>query len=561
MENLDRAQVLLQCDLCKITALQSHCEFCQVNLCKACVGEHLSDSSKRHNVVSYKHRSSAPYYPKCPDHTDTHCEFHCAKCDLPVCSTCKSSEKHHGHEFTDILKKVRSKRKELEKDLEELEKIIYPAYEEIILDLNNEKANFESHYENVTTAVTKQEKNLQSELNVIVKKETYEINKMKDKHLVALNEQENEIKQITSEVKQSICDVRKILYSTDVSRISAYKSRNKEFRCLPPKLNVTLPRFSPHQINTGQLYQSLGSLSAISITKEADGYKMKMTKEADGNTKKLPPAKKLLDTPMLITSIQTKYRLKFLHKVTCRNDDEIWTHGEDNIMKLYNLQGEELKSIKTQSGKNPFDTSVTRNGDLVYVDIVTETVNIVKNEKNQKSIRIQGWKPRNICGTTTGDLLITMDSYNEKMSRVVRYSGSREKQTIQFDSEGKPLYSSGYIKCISENRNLDICVADCHAKAVVVVNQAGNFRFRYTGSRSFTAGLFDPVGITTDSQSQILTSDRTNNRIVILDQHGKFLCLINNFELYFPWGLSVDTKDNLFVAEFHSGKVKIIKYM
>ncbi|XP_061180578.1 E3 ubiquitin-protein ligase TRIM71-like [Saccostrea echinata] len=554
MEPLKRAQVLLQCDLCQSDSLQSHCEFCQVNLCKACVGEHLSDSSQRHNVVPYKYRSSAPYYPKCPDHTNTHCEFYCEICDVPVCSTCISSDKHKGHTFTDVLKKVRSKKKELEKDLEELEKRIYPAYEEITLDLNSEKVNFENHYKNLTTAVTKQEKNLHREISIIVNKQKSEIDEMKNKHSVAENEHEKEIKQITSDVKQSINDLKKILYSNDVSLTSVYRSRNAEFRGLPPKVNVSLPRFTPHQINTEQLHQMFGSLSAITITKEAHSNTIK-TPEAVS----CPPAKSLLDAAEFITSIQTKYN--YLYNVTCLSDEEIWTHGEENIMKLYNLRGEVLRSIITKSGNNPRDTAVTRSGDLVYIDIYTSTVNIVKNEQIQEVIRLQGWKPHNICGTTTGDLLVTMDSANGEHSRVVRYSGSTEKQTIQFDSEGKSLYSYGYTKDIIENRNLDICVADCNAKAVVVVNQAGKFRFRYTGYSSSTARPLDLIGITTDSQSQILISDRKNNSIHILDQHGQLLSYIRNCDLHLPWGLSVDTKDNLFVAEFHSHKVKKIKYM
>ncbi|XP_062603409.1 tripartite motif-containing protein 2-like [Saccostrea cucullata] len=548
------AQDILLCDLCQKSALQSHCELCHVNLCIVCVGKHLSDSSKRHKVVPYKHRTTTPNYPKCPNHTQKHCELYCEKCDIPVCSTCISSGKHKGHDLSDALKKLSSKRTYFEKDLKELEKTIFPIYEEIALDLNSEKLNLEKHYEKLTTAVTKQGEDWHREINIIVNKQKSEIDEMKSKHLAVLNKQENVITLISSDVKQSIHDLRKILDSNDVSLTSAYKSRNAEFRSLPPKVNVSLPSFCPHQINTEQLHQMFGSLSALSITTDEHGYTMK-TPEAVS----CPPVKPLLDEPELITTINIGYKLS-LNSVTCLSDEEIWTSGTDKIMKLYNLQGKLLKSIKTKSGNTPQDIAVTRSGDLVYTDPDKRTVNIVKNKKIQEVIRLQGWSPYGVCSTSSGDLLVTMNT-DDNQSKVVRYFGFTEKQTIQFDSEGKPLYSYGGLKYISENRNLDICVADWQTKAVVVVNGAGNLRFRYTGHPSTNKRSFDPHSITTDSQSQILTADFINHCIHILDQDGQFLRYIDNCDLQRPWGLCVDTSDILFVAEFYSFKVKKIKYM
>ncbi|XP_062571276.1 uncharacterized protein LOC134233325 [Saccostrea cucullata] len=529
MDSSDRAQVLLLCDACQRAALQSHCELCQINLCNVCVGEHLSDSSIRHKVVPYKHRTSSPSinYPKCPNHIQKHCELYCGKCDIPVCSTCISSDKHHGHKLTDILQNPSFSKEIFNNDLKELEKRMYPTYEEIRSNLNSEMVNLEKHYEKLTTVVTKEGENWHREINIIVNKQKSEIDEMKSKHLTALNKQENEIKKITSDVKHCILDLKKILDSNDVSLTSAYKSRNVEFRSLPPKITVSFPSFSPHQINTEQLHQMFGSLSALSITTEEHGYTMK-TPEAVS----CPLFKPLLDEPELITTTDTGY--KSLYSVICLSDEEIWTRGNDKIMKLYNIKGKLLKSIQTESGNIPCDIAVTRSGDLVYTDRDKRTVNIVKNKQIQKVIRLQGWTPYNVCCTSSGDLLVTMVTDDDQQTKVVRYSGSTEKQTIQFDSEGKPLYLCGSIKYISENRNLDICVADYIARAVVVVNQAGKLQFRSTGHPSTDKGSFNPNGITTDSQSQILTVNYCNNCIHILDQDGQFLRYIDNCDLYRP---------------------------
>jgi hypothetical protein len=179
-----------------------------------------------------------------------------------------------------------------------------------------------------------------------------------------------------------------------------------------------MPVFSRLRINTERLNEMFGSVSPSSIS---------------------TTARQLLDKPRLIASIDTGYAT--LRNVCCLDEKHVWVWGDNKTMKLLDLQSKLLASSTTESGNNPWDITLTRNGDLVYIDCNNKTVNLFKNEKSQALIRLQGWIPLKVCSTSSDDLLVTMISDDETQSKVVRYSGPKESQTIQFDDQGRPLYS------------------------------------------------------------------------------------------------------------------------
>ncbi|XP_062586610.1 uncharacterized protein LOC134248209 [Saccostrea cucullata] len=182
--------------------------------------------------------------------------------------------------------------------------------------LNSEKEDVETNYEKLTTAVTKQGENLKKEIIFIVNKQKSDIGEMKAKHLAVLKKEEDEIKKITLDVQQSICDLKAMLDSNNVSFISAHKSRNAEFKKLSSKVSISLPTFSPKVIISENISEMFGSLSALSTTEEHD-YKV------------------VLDEPEFITAIQTGYDELF--SLTCYGEDEIWMRGRNRFKKLYNL--------------------------------------------------------------------------------------------------------------------------------------------------------------------------------------------------------------------------------
>ncbi|XP_022304495.2 uncharacterized protein LOC111111677 [Crassostrea virginica] len=575
MDPPNTAQDIVRCDLCETPVPPMCCDICHVNLCKVCVGEHLSDDSKDHKVVPFHKRGSTINYPKCQKHPPKTCELHCKHCNIPICVSCVSTGDHDRHKKVDILKILTSKKELIKKDLQELKKLIRPKFQQAASEIPAQKAGVKQHSLKLTAALNKQGEALHKEINSLIQRKQSEIEDMDEQHLAAITTQEDVINKALHEIKQVILDLQKLLDSDDVCLVSEYTSRNEEFRSLPAQFQVTLPTFSPQEINREQLYQQLGSLSQLLITYPLTDEVARTTEEHGGLKKTTdavssPPIrplgdKLLSDSPRILNDIQTEFGglNNRLYNVSCLSDEEIWTRGDNKIMKLYNLKGELLKSIQTKSGNRPWDIAVTRSGGLVYADYNDSSINLVSGTQIQTLITLRGWRPLRLCSTASGDLLVIMKSDDNKQTKVVRYSGSTEKQSIQWDDQGKPLYSSNRFsntKYLSENRNLDICVADLAAAAVVVVSAAGKLRFRYTGPPSTPQESFLPGGITTDSQANILTSDSDNHRIHIIDQDGRFLRFIHNRGLQEPEGLCVDSQDNLFVAENKTGKVKKIMY-
>nr|XP_034306828.1 uncharacterized protein LOC117682720 [Crassostrea gigas] len=544
-------QDVLRCHLCETPGPPMYCVICSKYLCKACEGDHLSDQLKEHKVVPFEKRGLTP---KCKKHSFKICEHYCEQCDISVCSKC--FEEHNGHSVIEITKTMDNKKEIIQEDLHEIEKLINPKYQDIESIIQVQKSAWNKTSIKLKTAIDKHGELWHREIDTIIQKLKSDLDEMDSTLMAVLYKQEGKITRNISEITKIIADLKELLNSNEVSSVFAYKSRNDEFRRLPPKITESLPSFTPHKINKEQLYQQFGSLSPLSFKTEEVGYTMESP-----DAKSFPPGRPLIDVPRIITKIKTKGRK--LDSVSCLSDEEIWC-GEDKVIRLYNLRGELVRSIHTKSGNAPRGIAVTRSGDLVYTDDSDSTVNIVKTTQIETLIRLQGWKPRGVCCTSSGDLLVVINSDIDNNTKVVRYSESTEKQIILNDEKGKPLYSSDDdIKYITENRNLDICLLDNGARAVVVFNQAGKHRFTYTGPPSHDKRLFDPHGITTDSQGRILTaaSIYNNHRIHILDEDGQFLRYIDNCELNLPSGLCVDTRNYLFVAEYYTCTVKKIQYM
>ena len=210
-----------------------------------------------------------------------------------------------------------------------------------------------------------------------------EINDNDSKHFADLDRREEEVRCKISHISLVVTELEKLIESGDVSLVSEYQSKVSEFRNLPSQLKVTLPRFSSGTISTEQLNHHFGYLSKLSLATEKCMYKWKIHKEQPYSS-----GLSMLDLPHLITCFDMH---KIFINVSCMSDEEIWTGGTDNIIRLYNFNGELLKSAQTKSGKWPrgIYVSATQKRDLMYADYEYGSINIVKNKETKQLIMIR----------------------------------------------------------------------------------------------------------------------------------------------------------------------------
>ena len=151
-------QDVLRCTLCEASETSRHCVVCHMHLCVDCIEKHLSDKTSFHNVVPFQEYLSTFQYPYCSHHPTKKCELLCEQCNIPICASCISCGQHLGHKALDILEELESKRKQIKKDLHELDKIIYPDYIDAVSSEHSQKANMEEKSEKLAEIVNNKER-------------------------------------------------------------------------------------------------------------------------------------------------------------------------------------------------------------------------------------------------------------------------------------------------------------------------------------------------------------------------------------------------------------------
>ncbi|XP_062587158.1 uncharacterized protein LOC134248790 [Saccostrea cucullata] len=300
------------------------------------------------------------------------------------------------------------------------------------------------------------------------------------------------------------------------------------------------------------------------ICKAVRKKSIQLTEETRNEGQKKPGMLKMMEEPVVLGTIQSPYgHGDKLWRVQCVGRNKILISGNDKTIKKIDRIGIILQTIKT----NDYVLALTINLQQEPVFSVMFTQKKTKiymhnNDKVKVLLSTPGWFSVGLCFTMNGDLLVSMRTNDHEQSRVVRYLETKTIQSIQYESQGQPLFStvSTAVLLLAENGNGDICVADNAGKAVVVVDSSGRLRFKYTGNLSKQSKYreFKPSKIAADVNMQILINDNSNDIVNIIDCNGNFICYI---EHPCNGGLSIDSDQNLVIGDQDTGIIQIIKYL
>ncbi|XP_061179921.1 E3 ubiquitin-protein ligase TRIM71-like [Saccostrea echinata] len=541
------AQFALTCSVCDSPS-ELFCEVCKVRICKLCVTEHLKNKSRKHNVVAYDERSGNK--PYCHKHQNTESTYSCNKCAVCICDDCTNTS-HVLHDKVLIEELLERQTTKLMQNSIELKSVVKPAYLQKIENIKMKLSNAVKMYDAIDKDISICGEKLHREVDFAIESLRSEARKFKDDHLTELEHEILVLETRLKDVEEALKRSEDILLSP--GELLEYCPNMKPLKTMPEMANFEMPIFTPGQAHITK--SGVGQLSSL-IKSACPSVEIK---------RKTPKkSKKLKRKATLEVSVAVGER--YVYDVTCASESSVWMCGAgliyyDNNVRLIEKDGNNTETLECPM--NPKYIALKSPGCVLFSDHTDNTVKLWSREVQMVFIKTEDWTPKGLVVTLSSDVIVCQYKKTEAaaaLSRVVRYDekGS-EIRKMEFDREKRIFRNAVFV---AENRNFDICVSDEDKHSVVVMDKLGKLQFVYKGNiKTGKYQSFNPRGISTDSQCNILVSDYLNYTIHVIDQHGSFLSYLLRKEVKFPMGLSVDKNDKVWVGEYSNGTISVIEYL
>ncbi|XP_061175143.1 E3 ubiquitin-protein ligase TRIM71-like [Saccostrea echinata] len=539
------------CDHCTEKEVQLHCISCEHKLCKECVGSHsMTESTHAHKIVKYAERHAHIPHPFCLTHSKSHCDEFCKDCDIPICSECQTGA-HEKHATEELPKLFHSKKTEILEDTHALEESLIPKYIQEEMVTKSKTANLTFSY----TAMEKQAESFKrkwlEEAHKVFTRLAREMHAFKEEDMAPLYCHEDKIKTGLLEMRKTMEKNRGILKTGKVSEIMGYTSSLGKFQELPHlDLEPSLPTFLSSSAKENVYQVQLDDLRAFLVPATyLPSFQLS------------PISRKVLvDQVVVIATVKTPYHT--IRDLACAGFNKIWVNAmgddEDTAVSLLDICGDKLETVTVGSFCNGL--TMDPHERLLY----SEFNNVMAFQNGEVDTLLEmpeGWEAMGVFCSKTGNLFVCLINQQNKEHKVLVYKDKTISKEFQFDENGKNLYKKGdYMLFPRENINGDVVVVDHNSNSVTAVSREGKLRFRYDGKAAKLEKPLNTNDIVTDSMGHIILADEANDSLHIINQNGQFLKCLKIPGLTKPTGLSLDTRERLWVGSQNNGDIKVIQY-
>lgn len=194
MDPLHGIRDIVPCSLCNFSMAPMHCEICLLRLqCWDCAVNRIRELSNDHEEESVRYRR----YSSCDKHDDF------------IIGSLVPGDLFEFKMSHDLAKL------NIKRDLRELEKSIFPIYQNLAASVLVQKADLNNNYKKLTTP-NKHGENLYRERHIIINKMKSALDEIYSNCLSNLDKRKAEIEQNITDITLSIAYLKKLLESDDV---------------------------------------------------------------------------------------------------------------------------------------------------------------------------------------------------------------------------------------------------------------------------------------------------------------------------------------------------------
>ncbi|XP_061185886.1 uncharacterized protein LOC133193990 [Saccostrea echinata] len=573
------AQDFVNCEACNNPAeYWYYCNVCHRKFCQGneCLQSHQGEG---HNVVRFENRNENRQkqivYELCLTHPDKILNNFCKSCSQRVCDRCilLNHRDMKKHDVVGLNEIVAERRKILDKNTNILKLNVLPKYVKEIQDLGEEIFNSEETYKVKRNIIHNQHEFWKNEIKKIIDQILADLTDLEFVHLKRLKDQQNSLKETLIQIGDIVQANEELLQSP--SELAVHEVRSIENYLEFPEIT----KFSPPVFTVGQLTVLLNDIytkgkinysPTYSITEEELYTKSCIViAKLSGLTEKIQKKEKILTGVKremnLLASMEVENHNK-IDDISCQFFEAAWLC--DKAARKISKLSESGKLLIEKEVKNLGYIASQDNDKIFYSSEDNKLMEFTENLS--RVVSNFEWIPFGLSVTEAKDILVCERS--ESRGRVVKYSSKGHLlKIIEQCKKGEQLFQAP--ERVIENSNGDVCVTDnCIPASLVVVNNLGEFQFRYPPEENQTSSSFTwslvrrekkPSsfnGLASDIFGNILISGTETKVIYILDKWGKFLQSLSSKQIQSPHALAVDHLQRLWIVDGEN-QIKIVAYL